>query len=118
MTMAATLTEAAYLTYEQCGILWTANTLRNKYEAFLEDVSPIFSDSQPNDRPVGNWLIPMYALLTQVEAATPEEQVFLNTCVQYIYRICYAGYIMNSDGFISNTQATQLLAAWNANIGT
>jgi hypothetical protein len=118
MTMATTLTEAAYLSYDQCGIHWNAGVLRDAFSEFLPAASAIFSDSRPDDRPVGNWLVPMYALLTQVEAASPESQRFLDSCVQYLYRICYAGYVMRQQGLITNAQAVSLLAAWNAHIGS
>jgi hypothetical protein len=118
MATADNLAQAAYLSYDQMAILWTANTLRDNYETFLGQVSPLFKDGVPNDRPVGNWFVPMYGLLTQVEEATPETQDFFNAAVQYMYRLCYAAYEMNAQGLITNTQAQDLLTAWNDTFGT
>lgn len=118
MATATTLVEAAHLSYDQCGLRWTAGTLRASFTAFIQAASSIFSDNIPNDRPVGNWLVPMYGLLSQVPAANPEQQRFLDSCAQYLYRICYAGHVMDDANLITNAQAAALLAAWNAQIGS
>lgn len=117
MTMAATLTEAAHLSYKQADILWAANTLKPEFATFITTAQPIFDDNRPNDRPVGNWLILMQSLSSQMAAGTlPEAQ--LNTCVEYLFRMCLAGASQLANGLISNAQAVSLLAAWNATIGT
>lgn len=118
MTFAADLTEAAHLSYDQVGILWNAGTLRTSILAFTQQVLPIFDDARPNDRPVGNWLVPIAALPIDVEAQSPESQTFVQGCQNLLFRICFAGSDQLALGNITNTQATALLAAWNANIGT
>lgn len=118
MTMAADLTEAAHLSYDQCGILWNAGTLRTNFLAFTQAVIPIFDDARPNDRPVGNWLVPIAAIPADVPAETPESQAFVQGCQNLLFRICFAGADQLALGNITNTQATALLAAWNAQIGS
>ena len=63
--MAGSLTDAAYLSFDKCAVLQTAATLSTHFAAFIAAVQPVFSDAVDKDRPVGNWLVPMYALSQQ-----------------------------------------------------
>lgn len=114
--MAASLTDAAHLSYDRAGVLWAAATLKTRIGLFITAVSPIFEDAVPNDRPVGNWLVLMKALHSQMGAGVLPEVQF-NEAVEQLYRICLAGAAQLAASLITNTQATALLAAWNAQIG-
>lgn len=119
MAMAANLSSAATLSYSQVSLTWYALTLKAKFAAFITDVSPLLEDSKPNDRTVGNWLIPMQALSTAMSsslAAVTEAQ--FNGVVEYLYRFCYAAAFAQAQLRITNAQAVALLAAWNARFGT
>lgn len=119
MTMAANLAAAAGLSYDQCNLAAVANTLKTKFKAFLTEVSPIFDDARENDRTVGNWIIPMWALSVQLDAiAGAVNTSQLDAIVSYLFRICYAGALAQSEQRIATAQADDLLAAWNTHFGT
>lgn len=118
MTMAANLEQAAHLSYSQTSIAYAGAALNPKFIAFVNAAAAIFdSDSNANQRTVGNWIIPMYALSSQLLGATPSQTQY-NQMVEYLYRICYAGLFAASDNRITASQATALLAAWNTQFGT
>lgn len=114
--MAANLTDAAHLTYVRSRSKWTAATLQAAVLGLINDVSPIFDDNRPDDRPVGNWLVPLKGL-EQNFAVGVLPLVQFDQAVDYIYRLCLAGAAQLAEGLITNTQATALLAAWNTRIG-
>jgi len=114
--VAATLTEAAHLTYVRARPRWAAATLKASLALFITDVSVIFSDTIANDRPVGNWLIPLYALSSNLPAGVLPVADF-NAVVDGIYRLCMAGAAQLSATLITAPQGAALLAAWNARIG-
>lgn len=119
MTMAANLTEAASLSYVQVSLTWTALTLKTKYAAYLATASPILSDGSPNDRTVGNWLVLIAALSTEMSSTTSVvSEAQFDTAVEYLYRICLAGAQADAQGRITTAQRIALLAAWNTNFGT
>lgn len=121
MTMAATLVEAANLSYSQLALKWTANTLRTATAAFAAAASPVFPDSQDNCRPVGNWMVLIDALVSTLPPAPlPVAVSDLNQDVEYVARMCYAAFTLNAQvpQLVTNAQATALLAAWNAAFGT
>lgn len=118
MTMALNLVEAASLSYDQCAIHWYNNALKAQFLAFVAAAEPIFLDPIPNDRPVGNWLIPMQAVAAVPTVGQPDIVGF-NERVEYLYRICLAGQSQFDNGaLISAAQRDALLAAWNTTIGT
>lgn len=114
--MAANLTDAAHLSYTRASTLWYASTLKAKFGLFIDAVQVTFKDDIPNDRPVGNWLILMKSLHSQMGAGILPEVQF-NDAVEQLYRICLAGASQLAAGLISGAQAAALLAAWNAQIG-
>lgn len=114
--MAATLTEAAHLTYVRSRSKWTAGTLQAAVLGLINDTSPIFDDNRPNDRPVGNWLVPLKGLQENF-AVGVLPLVQFDQAVTFIYRLCLAGAAQLAEGLITNTQATALLTVWNARIG-
>lgn len=119
MAMAADLKEAAYLSYPQASLLWTAGLaqLRTALNNFIVGASPLFEDAVANDRPVGNWLIPMKSIAAVMPGvAVPIGQ--LNNAVEVLYRMCYAAYINFQRNLITSDQAVALLALWNTLFGT
>jgi hypothetical protein len=118
MAMAATLLEAAHLSYDQAAIFWTANTLDTQFSAFITAASTIFEDAKPGDRPVGDWIILMRQLAAQDGFTdSPMPLALFNQIAEQLYRMCFAGFSLNGVT-ITNAQAVALLAAWNANIGS
>lgn len=117
MTMAASLPDAANLSYAQANLSWVAATLKADLAAFVAEVSPFFEDAVPNNRPVGNWLVLMSALSTAMSSVAVSNSDF-DTAVEYLFRICYAGVIAGSQGRITGAQSAGLLAAWNTHFGT
>lgn len=121
MTMAATLVEAANLSYSQLALKWTANTLRTATSAFAAAASPIFPDGQDNSRPVGNWLVLIDALVSTLPPTPQPVSVSdFNQTVEYVARMCYAAFTLNAQvpQLVSNAQAAALLIAWNTAFGT
>lgn len=117
MTMAADLETAGFLSYPQMALLWTANTLDTVVPAFASDVDDDFDDNVPNDRPIGNWLVLIDALASQLPATdVPEDQ--FNQIVEYVGRMCLAGASALAEGRITAGQGAALLAAWNTRFGT
>jgi hypothetical protein len=117
MTMAANLEQAGFLSYPQMTLQWIANTLDTSVPAFSAAVSPLFEDAKPNDRPVGNWLVLIDALASELPA-TDVPNVQFNQIVEYVGRMCLAGFVALNEGTITNAQAVALLAAWNTAFGT
>jgi hypothetical protein len=117
MTMAANLTQAAGLSYAQASLAWTALTLKTKLTTFIGTASALFEDAVPDDRSVGNWLVLMTALATEMVAASVSETQF-DTCVEYLYRICFAAATAQAQSRITAAQGNALLVAWNTNFGT
>jgi len=119
MTFAATLVEAANLSYKQLDLKWTANTLDTATLAFATAANPTFPDSDQNSRPVGNWLILIDALVSTMPTGVVSLMDF-NQAVEFVSRMCYAAFTINAQTppLITNGQAIALLAAWNAAFGT
>jgi hypothetical protein len=115
---AANLEDAANLAYARSSIRWTANTLRANFQTYVIACAAVLTDATANDRSVGNWLAPMSALATNMNASTanPLEQELYNRCVDYLYRFNMAGAYAQAQGRITAAQATALLAAYNASI--
>lgn len=114
---AASLEEAANTTYARVSLAWAAGTIRVKVQAFIVAAALVFDDNTPNDRPVGNWLIPLTSVSTQMNSTVgnPVAQSLFNITVDYIYRMCMAGFVAQAQSRISAPKAAALLAAWNAN---
>lgn len=115
---AANLTAAADQAYARLSLRWTANTIRASVQTYIIACSAVLTDDTANDRSVGNWIVPLAALSTQMTANTtnPLPQELFNTCVDYIYRLNMAAAFAQTQSRISGAQATALLAAYNASI--
>ena len=117
--MAATLEDAANTSYARISVKWIANTVRANTNAFIIACALQLDDNDPNARTVGNWLVPLNALATQMNADSnnPMPQALFNTLVEYVYRMMMAAAYAESQSRISSAIATALLAAWNTNYG-
>jgi hypothetical protein len=115
MAFAANLSNAGFLSYPQLALAYQGGTLAAKVAAFATAVNPIFRDDRPNDRPIGNWLVFIDSV---VPFLPPTDVAGLNQVVEYVGRMCLAGFVAINSGLISPTQANDLLAAWNAAFGT
>lgn len=116
--MAATITDAAHLTYDRTQPRWTGGTLKADVDAFIASASVIFSDELAGDRPVGNWIVILQDRNSQLPgggavASLPQ----WDSVVDAIYRMCRAAVVAQSGGGITAGQVAALLAAWNAEIG-
>ncbi len=115
--MAADLKDAAYSTYSQLSTWWADDTLRSTIVAFYTSANPLFQDSVPNDRPVGNWLVLIKAALSQMPTVGQATLEQFNQIVEYVFRMCFAGYTMAAAGLITGAQATALTDVWNNSFG-
>lgn len=115
---ASDLEDAALQAYARLSLRWTANTIQASFQAYIVACSSVVNDSTAAVRTVGNWIVPMTALSTELtaEAGNPASQALFNKCVDYVYRFNQAGFYANVLGNITPAQATALLAAYNANI--
>jgi hypothetical protein len=123
MAFAVDLRQAAGQAFDNLFALWVLgeNRLKNALAAFSTDVGPIFPDSEPVGRPLGNWTIFMASLaatmpsfgITIPPSKIPYEQLVLAT--DYVYRICWLGAGPTSESpQITLAQENALLAAYNA----
>ena len=117
--MAANLEDAANLSYARISVKWTANTVRANTNAFIIACALVLDDNAPTDRTVGNWLVPLNALATQMNADSnnPMPQALFNTLVEYVYRMMMAAAYAQAQSRITTAQSNALLAAWNTNYG-
>lgn len=115
---AANLEDAADQAYARLSLRWTANTIQASFQAYIVACSSVVNDATEKVRTVGNWLVPMTALSTELtaEAANPASQALFNKCVDYVYRFNMAAFYANVLGNITAAQAAALLAAYNAQI--
>ncbi len=112
---APTLPLAAAIAYQNLLEQAAANHLSTKLTAYAAAMSPLFSDAIPNDRPVGNWLVPISAAAATCGVrGTITAQV---AAADLVYRICWAAEAMFNAGFISSAQHVAALAAYNTTIG-
>jgi hypothetical protein len=119
MALATTLLEAADLSAFQVATRIAAGTLN--FQAFINDCQAILPNSgSVKERTVSNWLIPMQALQSQIASSLQLVNRFQMQIVEYLYRFCIGAHFASAVGVlrITSTQRTQLLAVWNARIGT
>jgi hypothetical protein len=112
MPAAVTLQAAANDAYDFMFVWWQAGQLKARMTGFAAQMSPSFADDVPNDRTVGDWLIPIAALANTMGAAVQPLTQF-NASVQYIYRICWQADAMRTANLISAAQATAVLNQFN-----
>lgn len=123
MAAASTLLNAAQLASGNLYTLWIADTLATKVAAFATAANAIFPETTPNNQPIGNWIAVIAALAPTILAFEPDgtsradgSVVTYNHAVDAVYRICKLGWEFQnaSPALITGSQATQLLAAYNA----
>jgi hypothetical protein len=118
MSVAATLAEAAGLTYDNLFVPWQLGLIfRNKLLIFASDVNTFFPDEPQNNRPIGNWTIPLLSFVTPLTAADNRNLEVLNKAVDFVYRICWAGQFAFNAGLITSGQADDLLDSYNSLFG-
>ena len=110
----ANLQEAANQAYDNMFVFWNLGQLKARLAGFATLCSSSFKEGSPNDRTVGNWLIPIQALAASMPAGvTPLSQ--FNDAVQYVYRMCWQADAMQTAGLISATQANLVLLSYLTN---
>lgn len=116
MTMATTLSEAAGLAWDNANIHWVMNNLQNTMNNFWQFSISSFAESQPNSRPVSNWLVVIANLAAAMTSPfTPIDQV--STAARALYGVCWMGQQLLNQGLITSGQATSLLNSYNATFG-
>lgn len=117
MAAAPDLRAASWTTSVQLNLAWVATTLGAKLIAFNSAASLIFDDNEPNDRPVGNWIVLLQATAASGTPGGYSIAQFDEACDR-VARICMAGFLAVQTGRISSAKAAALLAAWNAQFST
>ena len=118
MATASTLEEAAAQSFDNLFTIWLAATaFKSKLVAFAATVLPLFPDQDPNGRPVANWATIMASFANQLDTdVAPIRQPYttLNTAADYLYRLCWMGFQLETQNLITTAQANAVLAAYNA----
>lgn len=109
----STLISAAQNAFTNLDVLWVAGTLKTQLVAFYTGLFPLFPDQAPNNHPVANWGVLLAAATSQLPSSNVS---FLSLAViaDQLYRLCYLASVLATQNLISNTQATALLALYNA----
>ena len=116
MATALTLAQAAGQAYDNLHIHWLANGLKATLTTFWQTTLDSFPESEPTSHPVSNWL----TLIAGLTATLPSTNVPINQltqAAQYVYRLCWMASFLQTQGGITNTQASFLLASYNVIIG-
>ncbi len=117
MTLAATLPKAAGLAADNINVHWINNSLKSRLTQLWQNSLASFGDSDVNSRPVSNWLTVLSVQADQMPSTNvPIEQV--SAASQTVYRLCWMGSALLTSGGITAGQAADLLAAYNAALGT
>ena len=128
MAMAATLEQAAALCDQQLRLkaqAAPADTLKTALGTFNTAAASIFPDEIPNNRPVGNWLIPLSQIqltMTPNGVVGPDpanaNYTAVRNAVDAVYRMCWAAQAAIDAALCTGAQGVALLAAWNTAFGT
>jgi hypothetical protein len=100
---------------------YTAGTIKADLQAFATQITGTFSDDNPNDRTVGNWLVSIQAIASAFSGvfAIADDYTFQRS-VEAVYRMCWQANdrSLGTPGAnqISATQATAVLTAVNAHL--
>jgi len=112
----ATLLDASVGCLNTTFTRWNAGTLKTNLTAFNATCSALFADDNPNDRTVGNWLIPLQSLTTQLSSVFNESDYVTFTAINAILYRLFSQASARTPLQISVTQANAVLAAANANL--
>jgi hypothetical protein len=116
MAIALTLAQAAGQAFDNLQIRWLTDGLQFALTQFWKSTIDTFPDGDVNSHPVSNWLTVMASLADQMPAvAVPIDQ--LTAAAEVVYRLCWMGDFLQSNGNISTAQASILLARYNFFIG-
>jgi len=122
MAMAADLVTAAKLTAQQIvisiggpGSDFSEDQMKVILGDFIDDTLPLFPDTPPVNRVVGDWLIPMSSVQSTLSSGNAILQLtVLDEIIDLVSKMCFAG----NTAQITVAQQTALLAAWNSAFGT
>ena len=120
MTVAASLQEAAGLSFANLNTLWNngagSATLIARTTAFWTATLGIFADADVNGRPVADWATILASFNSLLSAPLSYPQMV--SLVDYVYRLCWlAAGVQAGTPPITAGQRTALLAAYNAQYG-
>jgi hypothetical protein len=116
MSIAATLPQAAGLSFDNLQVKWLANQLKNALGNFWPQLLSQFPESSANNHPVSNWLALIANLQDQMtQSSVPIDQLTL--AAEYIYRICWMTEALRVQSLITAPQAAAVLGAYNGSFG-
>lgn len=116
MTIATSLAQAAGLTFDNLQVKWAIGQLKVRMTNFWSQVIDLFPESEVNSHPVSNWLTVVASLSDQLPlGVTPLTD--LDNSAQAIYRTCWMGSALQTQGLITTAQANALLGSYNGNFG-
>lgn len=126
MAMAADLVAASKLSFQQIvltaggpGSDFSEGLVKTAVANFVADTLPVFPDTPPGNRPVGDWLIPLSAIESTMQPGNGIlSLVILDEIVDVVAKMASAGNTAASLSQITGAQAAALLAAWNSAFGT
>jgi hypothetical protein len=116
MAIATSLAQAAGQAFDNLHIHWLANQLQQTLNSFWKATLASFPESEPDSHPVSNWL----TLIAGLASTMPITHVPLDQLTQaanFVFRLCWMANELETNGGISNTQATFLLSSYNVIIG-
>jgi len=116
MPPAANLRAAANASFLNCSNQFAVGALKTALADFVTQGIVDFPDTVANNRPVGNWFVPIQSLSTSMNASLAFTLSQLDEAANLVFRICMAGDAIQTAGLITAPQAAALLAAYNANI--
>lgn len=115
MPPAATLVEAAEQSFTRLQTLFLAGTIKAKLTLFASRLLiATFPQAEPNNHPQSNWLTLLYVVASRM-SSTPADITYdeLEQSAEYLYRMCWMTDESNTEGLITNTQATAVLTEYN-----
>jgi hypothetical protein len=116
MSTATTLPQAAGQAFDNLAVRWNEGQLKSVLSAYWPQIRNLFPDSNVNARPISNWMTIISSLTDQMDFGRPPLTV-LNLSAQVVYRLCWMANALNVQGLITNTEALNVLAAYNGTIG-
>lgn len=113
MAAAISLKQAALQTWDNLFPLSALGTLDTQLLAFIAAIEPTFSEQQPNDHPIENWISVLAGFVANMQGAAFDWSE-LRVAADYVYRMCWMAFQLNTQGLISNAQAAAMLAQYNS----
>ncbi len=116
MSTATTLAKAAGMTFDNLQVKWLTGFLSITTQFFGQQVVALFPESNMNARPVANWGTILRSVASQIPSGIPPV-TDLNNAAQIIYRLCWMGSQLQTQGLITTAEATSLLVDYNSTVG-